>query len=483
MTNRQEARQTYKETTELGEIPRFRGVVDKRISLVLFLLVLFCSSYFVQHAGWNQNSRMALIMSIVNYHQLNIDPYQRSTGDKALYNGHYYSDKAVGTAMLGVPVYAVYRELQGFEDYIDFRNIYPVTVIVVSLPSATLSVLLYQLMRLLVDNRAWALLLSLFYSFGTLAFPFSTMLFGHQTAAFFAFAAFFMLVIARLRSSSAWLLFLAGVLASLAVLMEYQVVVIAAFLFIYAATFVQPKRRLVLYILGGVPGMALLLAYNFYTVGSPFTLAYSYVSNPEFAGMQKGFFGITQPRWSAFVKITLGPRGLLSQSIFLWLLPLGVLQMCRTAQWRRECALCIGVGLVFIIWNSSYYMPLGGWTPGARFLVPSLPFLIVPLVFLARLPHPYRLLTKSALLLTGVWSMCLYFLICTTDPQVPQEIVYPVRGYWLPHFVHENLMLNLGMLVFGLRGIESLAPLNAVFGMALATFVLLSRIYSQGNNG
>lgn len=481
MTKRQEARQTYRETTELGEITRFRGVVDKRISLVLFFLVLFCSSYFVQHAGWNQNSRMALIMSIVNYHQLNIDPYERSTGDKALYNGHYYSDKAVGTAVLGVPVYAAYRKLQGFEDYIDFRNIYPVTIMVVGLPSATLSVLLYQLMRLLADNRAWALLLSLFYSFGTLAFPFSTMLFGHQTAAVFAFAAFFVLVIARLRSS-AWLLFLAGVLASLAVLVEYQVVVIAAFLFIYAATFVQPKRRLVLYILGGVPGMALLLAYNFYTLGSPFTLAYNYISNPEFAGMQRGFFGITQPLWSSFIKITFGPRGLLTQSIFLWLLPFGVWQMWHTAQWRRECALCVGVGFAFIIWNSSYYIPLGGWTPGARFLVPSLPFLIVPLVFLARLPRQYMLLTKSALLLTGVWSMCLYFLICTTDPQVPQEIVYPVRDYWLPHFTHENLMLNLGMLVFGLRGIESLAPLSVVFVMALAALVLLSKSYSQGNN-
>jgi hypothetical protein len=48
----------------------------------------------------------------------------------------------------------------------------------------------------------------------------------------------------------------------LAVLTEYQVVLIATFLFLYAATFVRPKCRLGLYILGGAPWAVLLLVYN-----------------------------------------------------------------------------------------------------------------------------------------------------------------------------------------------------------------------------
>src|SRR5829696_9209681 len=291
---------------------------------------------------------------------------------------------------------------------------------VVSVPSAILSLLLYQLMRVLGGSCIWALILTLIYSFGTLAFPFSTMLFGHQLAATFAFAAFFVLVKARLRASpfsSRWLLFIAGALAGLAVLSEYPVILIAALLFIYAATFVRPKRRFLLYILGSAPAAALLLAYNWYTLDSPFSFAYSYISegNPNFTEMTWGFFGIAQPRWSSFIEITLGPLGLLTQSPFLWLLPLGVWLMSRTAQWRRECALCVCVGLAFIIWNSGYYLPLGGLSPGARFLVPSLPFLIVPLVFLTRLPRPDALWTKSVLLLTGAWSTSMYFLICATD--------------------------------------------------------------------
>lgn len=454
-------------------------MVDKRVSLVLFLLVLFCYSYFIQEQGYNQNSRMALIMSVVHHHQLNIDPYEELTGDKALVNGYYYSDKAIGTAIIGVPVYTVVSEFLGFDEYTSFTErgnlrtaLYLVTAVVIMVPSAILGLLLYQLMRLLGGGRGWSLVLTLFYSFGTLAFPFSIVLFGHQVAAAFAFAAFFMLVKARLlrSSSSAWFMLMAGVLAGLAVLMEYPVALIAALLFLYAATFAQPKSRLLLYILGGAPAAALLLAYNWYILGSPFNLTYGYVSDPSFQEMKNGFFGITQPRWSSFVEITLGERGLLRQSLFLWLVPLGVWQMSRIVQWRRECALCVSVGLAFIIWNSGYYLPLGGNTPGARFLVPSLPFLIVPLVFLAQLPRPYALLTKSALLLAGVWSMGLYFLICTT-----WGTSQPIPPSWLDKFAGEDLLVNMGQAVFGLEGIESLAPLAIVFIMALTALLFLCR--------
>src|SRR5215218_4158346 len=126
------------------------------ILLILLFLVLFCYSYFMQDGGWNQNSRMALIMSVVHHHQLNIDPYEESTGDKALYNGHYYSDKAIGTAVFGVPVYAVLSKLPGFES--EEYSLYLVTLFVVSLPSAVLSLLLYQLMRVLGGSCIWALI-------------------------------------------------------------------------------------------------------------------------------------------------------------------------------------------------------------------------------------------------------------------------------------------------------------------------------------
>src|SRR5919107_668421 len=284
-------------------------MLDKRTSLTLFLLVFLCYSYFLPQlssevenekgggkvGGANEKSRLALIAGIVEHHRLDIDADLEMTKDKAWYDGHYYSDKAIGTAVLGVPVYAAYRELRGFEHfarkYWKPNNPYHIlTVTVVALPSAILSVLLYQLARLMGAARAWALPLTLLYAFGTLAFPFSTIFFGHQLAAAFAFAAFFFLVRGRLETSSgptsAWSLLAAGALAGMAVLGEYPVALVAAFLFLYAATVVRPKRRLMLYILGGLPAAALLLAYNWQTMGSPLSFAYEHVSASQFVEMK-----------------------------------------------------------------------------------------------------------------------------------------------------------------------------------------------------
>src|SRR5215208_1119013 len=496
---------------------RGNGWVDKRTSLTLFLLVFFCYSYFLpalsseaanqtnkqdvlehleaerdgngeEEGGWvgtdNEKSRLALIAAVVEHHRLDIDADHAMTGDKAWHDGHYYSDKAIGTAVLGVPVYAAYREIRGFEHFArkywkPNNPFHILTVTVVALPSALLSVVLYQLGRLMGTGRAWALLLTLLYAFGTLAFPFSTVFFGHQLAAAFAFAAFFFLVRARLETSSgptsAWSLLAAGALAGIAVLGEYPVALVAAFLFLYAATFVRPKHRLGLYVLGGLPAAALLLAYNWQTMGSPLSFAYEHVSQPEFEEMKDGFFGITQPSWSSFVEITIGPRGLLRQSVFLWLMPLGVWLMCRKPGWRREWALCVGVGLAFMVWNSGYYLPLGGDTPGARFLVPSLPFLIVPLFFLARETGVLLHVTKAVVLLAGVWSVSLYFLATSVRPLLRENITDPVRDFWLPALSTGKMRANLGQLLFGLRGVESLMPLAVVIAVMLAALVLLSR--------
>src|SRR5215204_4086523 len=492
-------------------------MVDKRTSLTLFLLVFFCYSYFLpnpsseaanqtnkqdvleyleaerdgngkEEGGWvgtaNEKSRLALIAAVVERHRLDIDADHAMTGDKAWHDGHYYSDKAIGTAVLGVPVYAAYRELVGFEHFArelwkPNNPLYILTVAVVALPSAILSVLLYQLARLMGAGRAWALLLTLLYAFGTLAFPFSTLFFGHQLAAAFAFAAFFFLVRARLETSSgptsAWSLLAAGALAGMAVLGEYTVALVAAFLFLYAATFVRPKHRLMLYVLGGLPAAALLLAYNWQIMGSPLSFAYEHVSDPRFEEMRNGFFGISQPSWSSFVEITVGSRGLLRQSVFLWLMPLGVWLMCRKPGWRRECALCVGVGLAFVVWNSGYYLPLGGWSPGARFLVPRLPFVMVPLFFLARARGVLLHVTKAVVLVAGAWSVSLYFLATSVRPVLTDYFTDPVRDYWLPALSTGALRPNLGELVFGLRGVQSLLPLAVVIAVGLAALVLLSR--------
>src|SRR6202035_467233 len=77
-------------------------------SAVVLGIALFISyAYFYQAGGWNQNSRFALVRAIIERHTLQIDAYSLHTGDRALWQGHYYTDKAPGASLMAVaPVQA-----------------------------------------------------------------------------------------------------------------------------------------------------------------------------------------------------------------------------------------------------------------------------------------------------------------------------------------------------------------------------------------
>ncbi len=71
----------------------------------MFCVLLFFFAYLHQHDGWNQNSRLDLLHSIWTHHTFNIDAYHFNTGDKSVYDGHYYSDKAPGIVLLALPAF------------------------------------------------------------------------------------------------------------------------------------------------------------------------------------------------------------------------------------------------------------------------------------------------------------------------------------------------------------------------------------------
>ena len=70
--------------------------------------------------------------------------------------------------------------------------------------------------------------------------PFSTLFFDHLLSAAFGFAAFVVLLLARERDASAWWLVAAGLLAGLAVVVEFPLGIVAAVLGLYALTWVRP---------------------------------------------------------------------------------------------------------------------------------------------------------------------------------------------------------------------------------------------------
>ncbi|NJM40477.1 MAG: hypothetical protein HC853_06790 [Anaerolineae bacterium] len=86
--------------------------MKKLNELTLFLILLLCYSYFFPRwQDQNVNSRLDMVVAVVDDGTFMIDNYVANTVDYAKVGEHYYSDKAPGTAFLGIPVYAGLRVL------------------------------------------------------------------------------------------------------------------------------------------------------------------------------------------------------------------------------------------------------------------------------------------------------------------------------------------------------------------------------------
>lgn len=91
-----------------------------------------------------------------------------------------------------------------------------------------------------------------------------------------------------------------------------------------------------------------------------------------------GFFGVGAPRLRAGVELLFAGIGALVITP-MWALAIAGLPMLWREGHRGELALVGFVVCALLLYNASYYLPLGGGTPGPRFLVPALPFLALPL--------------------------------------------------------------------------------------------------------
>lgn len=333
---------------------------------LLLVLVAVATLSVVHPTSAQDTSRMCLTRSIV-HGRLTVDGCDAANPDRAAFGGQLYSDKPPGISFLAVPAAELVRlpAPPAWHSSGDLR-LWAVRLSTGGLALLGCALLVGRVAEGLAPGWGGATLVT--FSAGTLMASLAVDNFDAVPTAALGFAAF--LLAWRRRPARA------GLVAGLAILVEYQAAFIALAVALYVA--LGGGRTLVRYALGLVPGLALLGAYDQAAFASPFHLSYRYVA-PRFASQQAGgFFGIHAPRWHSIRVVLAGSRGLLVDAPVLLAAAVGLALMWRHGR-RAEAGLCALVTLLFLALEAGYYDPFGGISPGPRFFIPALPFLAVGL--------------------------------------------------------------------------------------------------------
>ncbi len=451
----------------------------KQLSLALFGLLLF--SYSVVHQanlGGTPNSRFDLLHALFVRGTFRIDDYHENTPDKAIFESHFYSDKAPGGVALALPGFAVSALLMktlGIDlDSADgWRYSSWVTIILgVGLPAAAGGVAMFLwLLHWLPPPPAMLTTLALFL--GAAPFPYATMFFTHaQVAGMIAFALLCLTPSQRIlpwRESTK--LLLAGFSCGWALASELQagIVVVALGVVVLLRGF----RPALLFSFAALPPLLLIPAYSWVCFGTPFTLGYSHQA--VFPEMQKGLFGIVWPDALTAVNLLFGPtRGLFFWSPFLLLAVYGYREL-----WHRSRVwfwVCLIVPILQITVISGYTWDwMAGWVILPRYLTSALPLLALPVGFACkRWP---KIGGTLAVVSIGIIT------VATFVDASPSDGVYnPLTEYVLPHMMSDHYTDNIASLfyVFGHWGAWPLMML--IWAGAFLLWQAAGRIESIGGN-
>jgi len=391
-------------------------VIRSRRGAVVLALACVGLAYAtgIQALGWNQSSHYALIRAL-DRGTARIDDYKYTTGDKARFHGHWFSSRAPGLAFFSEPAYKAVR-VAGLTNRPTVRIagrhnnevVWLLSLFAAALPALVMVALVWRVGDRLEPGFGFAAAVAL--GLGTLVLPFSQLLFSHVFSACLGFAAFALLFRERMQPSRRrlWPFALAGLCIGYGVTTEYPLLFVGIALGVYAITSGEAIRRGAAYAAGVIAGVVPLALYNLWAFGSVTHVAYA-----DIPRQHAGFFGIRMPSPAVAAELLLSSRGLLTVAPVLVMGIVGAVLLYRRGN-RAEALLIGAIGLIFIAYNSGYYLPYGGRVPGPRFLITTLPFLAVPLaVSFRRFPGPTVALAAVSFVTFGVATI--------TNPLVSAE--------------------------------------------------------------
>jgi hypothetical protein len=415
--------------------------------VVLALAVAFAWPMQVQ--GFNQNAHYALVKALSNG-QPYIDGVigevgDLSTGDTATFEGHLYAVKAPGLAFASLPAYLGVEALGMRTTGDPMRALWVLHLAGTVLPAVVLIILVLAFGERI--QPGFGVPAAVMLGLATLMLPFATLFFAHMLSAMLGFAAFYVLWRERSRPARLGWSAVAGLLAGLALTVEYQYWLLAAILAAYAAAGAARLRRVLAYGAGLAAGLVPVLAFHVWAYGNPLHTPY------EDYWVDRGASGrhfTTLPSADRAGDFLFSSMGLLVLCPVLVCGLVGAVLLHRRGS-RAEALVLVGSTLAYGLYFSRLGA-FGGLGP-PRYLVAIVPFAAAGLaVALRALP-----LTTIALAAISAFQL---IVMTATGPLAAYD------GSWLERLTDGDVMETATVFV-GVTGWYAILPFFAAAGLAV----------------
>ena len=484
-----------------------RAQSRRRSGIAAICVLAFGWAFVMQSLGWAQTSYFAFVKALGDGNA-QIDKYHWETRDKSWINGQFFSVKAPGLPLLATPAYLALKAVGGeglsraaadnaresgarlwtykalnISAYgynpqrarevtrqleVQAPLVWALGLLTSVLPALGLLLLIRKISERMLPGYGTAAALTLGMS--TMVMVFASQFFGHILASLAAFAAFALLMRERRGPPRLAIIGLAGLLAGLAVTVEYPLALAGIVIGLYAMLrgdlpkpgFAPKLWRGVIYAAGVIVGVLPLFAFNQWAFGSPATNSYSNAvdvqgfSGHDTLGLNSGgFFGIGVPDPQAALELLLAPRGIITITPVVLVGLYGVWMMRKNGS-RAEANTIIAIVALFFIYDTGYWLPFGGGTPGPRFLIPTLPFIALGFA------EAWRRIPATTLVL----SACGFVVMTTalvTYPLVGAGNLYQWQERALDNTFQHTILSALGLG----DGWLTIIPLLAIFAAAI----------------
>lgn len=466
--------------------------------IFLFFLALYLLSVGEGVYSTDGETMLRTTSSIVDRHDLAVPCSSRLPNAVRGLDGRCYSRYGLGQPLIAIPLYLLAKGINTILPGTDYAALVFLFVPRLNqIITAVICVLLFSFASRLYRSARLGIGLALAYGLGTMAWPYAKFYFSDPLSAFCLLAtAYFLFVfkeqgelkqlilaggflgyafLTKLSSVVVLPLFLAYSLPIASALRSFRPIVSRATprrwrLGIYpSAEDSQPAghrisswRRLLAFL--APAGVLLVVAclYNYYAFGQPFTGGYYEEgwSTPWYVGLH-GLLISSGKSLLLYVPVTV-------------VAPLALVALYKASR-KGEAVLFTAIFGAYLLLHAGWWSWYGGWSWGPRFLVPTLPFLILPLGAL----WPGGIARHVSLLALTIISVFVQFLGVAIDFNQYMLVINDLtKLLFIPEYspLIGHLQLLLGGGEFDLSAGDLVAlglPQFAVHAFHIACFMLV----------